>query len=127
MALKRLTPLPERVRIIREILEEYEEQELNGVKYTQVPLTALVEHGLPISAMNPAYWSGTSPGIKAAVKLDLTTFFSKKGEFIRFMQMSANDKIIWNERLEKNRPAVVRAIVDDEVYDIPDTDNFEEE
>lgn len=106
--LKRLLSLPERVEIIRDILSRYpEEEDESGTKYIQVPLDDLTAHGLPASAKNPAYWSGTSPGLRACIQLGMVTFFSRKNEYIRFLAVTPEDKLVWQDRVRRAQKASI--------------------
>ncbi len=115
MAMKRLLSLKQRISILRELFASARVQEDDrGKEFVEFTLDQLVAAGLPDSATNPAYWSGTSPGLRAAITLNKSVFFSRKYRVIRFYDVTPEDRLIWQERVNNQRQKKLVEDVDDE-------------
>lgn len=107
--------LAERVRMLRELLANIPvTMPENGAPYQELELEALLTAGFPISSKNPAYWSGTMPGLRAAIILGKVTMVSRKHQIIRFRDISAKEKLVWAERLARTKQRTLLSQIIDE-------------
>lgn len=93
--------LAERVRILKKLFSETPVTKTEDSEYIEITFDQLLNAGFPKSATNPAYWSGTMPGIRAAIICGKVTWFSEKLKVIRFRNITPSEKLVWEQRLAK--------------------------